>query len=128
MGLPAIRTVGLCKHYGDTVALDHLDLTVHAGEVYGVLLLGLAALAFAIVPRASAGIAYGLVALAFLWDLVGSLLDVPSWLAKLTPFARVGLVTAQPFRSTDALAMLAIGVAAGLPALWAFRRRDLIGH
>ena len=93
-----------------------------------VLFLGLAALAFAIVPRASAGIAYGLVALAFLWDLVGSLLDVPSWLVKLTPFARVGLVPAQPFRSTDALAMLATGVAAGILALWAFRRRDLIGH
>jgi polyether ionophore transport system ATP-binding protein len=36
-GPPAIRTVGLCKRYGDTVALDHLDLTVRAGEVYGYL-------------------------------------------------------------------------------------------
>ena len=93
-----------------------------------LLFLGLAALAFAIVPRASAGIAYGLVALAFLWDLVGSLLGGPSWLVKLTPFARVGLVPAQAFQTTDALAMLAIGAAAGLLALWAFRRRDLIGH
>ncbi len=33
----AIHTVGLCKRYGDTVALDRLDLTVHAGEVYGFL-------------------------------------------------------------------------------------------
>jgi ABC-2 type transport system permease protein len=93
-----------------------------------LLFLGLAALAFAIVPRASAGIAYGLVALAFLWDLVGSLLEVPSWVVKLTPFAHVGLVPAQVFRTDGALAMLAIGVAAGLVALWAFRRRDLIGH
>ena len=92
------------------------------------LFLGLAALAFAIVPRASAGIAYGLVALAFLWDLVGSLLDVPSWLVKLTPFAHLGLVPAQAFRTADALAMLAIGAAAVLLALWAFGRRDLIGH
>ena len=37
MAPPAIRTVGLCKRYGDTVALDHLDLTVNAGEVYGYL-------------------------------------------------------------------------------------------
>jgi ABC-2 type transport system ATP-binding protein len=34
---PAIRTEGLCKHYGDTVALDRLDLTVNEGEVYGYL-------------------------------------------------------------------------------------------
>jgi ABC-2 type transport system ATP-binding protein len=31
----AIHTVGLGKRYGDTVALDQLDLNVHAGEVYG---------------------------------------------------------------------------------------------
>jgi len=93
-----------------------------------IFFLGLAALAFAVVPRASAGIAYGLVALAFLWDLVGSLLDVPSWVVKLTPFAHVGLVPAQAFETTDAMVMALIGVSAALLALWAFGRRDLIGH
>jgi ABC-2 type transport system ATP-binding protein len=34
---PAIRTDGLTKRYGATLALDALDLTVHAGEVYGYL-------------------------------------------------------------------------------------------
>ncbi len=34
---PAIRTEGLSKRYGDTVALDRLDLTVRRGEVYGYL-------------------------------------------------------------------------------------------
>ena len=33
----AIHTTALCKRYGDTVALDRLDLTVNAGEVYGYL-------------------------------------------------------------------------------------------
>jgi ABC-2 type transport system ATP-binding protein len=33
----AIRTHGLTKRYGETVALDSLDLTVRAGEVYGYL-------------------------------------------------------------------------------------------
>lgn len=33
----AIHTEGLGKRYGDTVALDSLDLEVHAGEVYGYL-------------------------------------------------------------------------------------------
>ena len=47
-----------------------------------LLFLGIAALAYAIVPRASAGIAYGLVTVAFLWDLVGSLLGVPKWLVE----------------------------------------------
>jgi ABC-2 type transport system ATP-binding protein len=33
----AIRTSGLSKRYGDTVALDTLDLTVQRGEIYGYL-------------------------------------------------------------------------------------------
>jgi ABC-2 type transport system ATP-binding protein len=33
----AIHTAGLCKRYGETLALDALDLTVHSGEVYGYL-------------------------------------------------------------------------------------------
>ncbi len=92
-----------------------------------LLFLGVAALAYALVPRASGGIAYGLVMVTFLWQLVGSLLSAPSWLADLTPFARVGLVPAQPFDAASAAAMLAIGAAAALLAVVAFRRRDLLG-
>jgi ABC-2 type transport system ATP-binding protein len=33
----AIRAEGLSKRYGETVALDHLDVTVRPGEVYGYL-------------------------------------------------------------------------------------------
>lgn len=33
----AIATHGLSKRYGATLALDALELTVHAGEVYGFL-------------------------------------------------------------------------------------------
>jgi len=32
-----IRTRGLTKRYGDLVAVDHLDLEVHAGEIFGLL-------------------------------------------------------------------------------------------
>jgi ABC-2 type transport system permease protein len=92
-----------------------------------LLFLGLGALAFAALPRASAGIAYGLVSLAFVWDLFGALLGAPSWTLDLSPFQHVGLVPAQPFRATAAIVMLAIaGVAMGAGALL-FERRDLTG-
>lgn len=93
-----------------------------------LLFLGIAALAYAIIPRASSGVAYGLVAVTFLWDLVGSLVGAPTWLVRLTPFAHLGLVPAAPFQAGGAAAMLAVGLAAGLAAIWAFGRRDLIGH
>jgi ABC-2 type transport system permease protein len=92
-----------------------------------LLFLGVAALLFAIVPRPSVGLAYGLVALAFVWQLFGSLLDAPVWLLELSPFRHVGLVPAQAFRPGAALAMLGVAAAAAATALWAFSRRDLIG-
>ncbi|WP_199041879.1 ABC transporter ATP-binding protein [Glycomyces salinus] len=35
--MPAIEARGLRKRYGDTVAVDDIDITVETGEVYGVL-------------------------------------------------------------------------------------------
>jgi ABC-2 type transport system permease protein len=93
----------------------------------GLLFLGVAALAYAAAPRASAGIAYGLVTLAFLWQLVGSLLGVPKWLVDLTPFEHVGLVPTQPFRVGSAVVMVAIGIVAAIAAIGVFERRDLMG-
>jgi ABC-2 type transport system ATP-binding protein len=37
MGVPAVRTLGLCKRYGDVEALAPLDLEVAEGEVLGYL-------------------------------------------------------------------------------------------
>ena len=93
-----------------------------------LLFLGIAALTYALLPRASAGIAYGLVTVAFLWDLFGSVLGAPKWLVNLTPFEHIGLVPAQSFRLAAAVVMLALAGLASLAALWAFRRRDLVGE
>jgi ABC-2 type transport system permease protein len=93
----------------------------------GLLFLGLAALAFALLPRASVGIAYGLVSVAFVWELFGGLLGAPRWLLDLTPFEHVGLVPAQPFRVGASGVMLALAALTMLAAAWIFDRRDLTG-
>jgi ABC-2 type transport system permease protein len=90
------------------------------------LFLGIAALAYAVVPRSSALIAYGLLTLAFLWNLVSSLLGGPKWLEDITPFAHVALIPTQSFRALDAAAMAAIGVIMAIAAIGLFGRRDLI--
>jgi len=92
-----------------------------------LLFLGIAALAFSLAPRASAGIAYGLVAVSFVWELFGPVLGAPRWLLELSPFEHVGLVPAQPLRGGAAAVMLALALLACAGSLWAFRRRDLIG-
>lgn len=92
-----------------------------------LLFLGLGALAFALLPRAGAGLAYGLVALTFVWQLFGGLLGAPHWLLDLSPFQHVGLVPAQSFKAGAAAVMLAIALASSVAAIWAFGRRDLTG-
>ncbi|HEY2043356.1 MAG TPA: hypothetical protein VGH11_11835 [Jatrophihabitans sp.] len=90
-----------------------------------LLFLGVAVLAYALFPRPSAGIAYGLLTIMFLWQLVGSLLGPPRWVLDLTPFAHVGLVPAQPLHTEAAIIIAAIGLLASGAAVVAFRRRDL---
>jgi ABC-2 type transport system permease protein len=91
-----------------------------------LLALAFGGLAFAIVPRASVGVAYGLVGLAFVWYLVGSLVSVPHWLLEATPFAHVGLVPAAPFRTGAAALMVVIALAVMAAAAALFGRRDLL--
>ena len=91
-----------------------------------LLFLGLGALAYALVPRFGTGIGYGLVAAAFVWELLGSLLGTPEWLLALSPFHDVGLVPGQPFEAAAAAIMLAIAACAAISAVLVFERRDLV--
>jgi ABC-2 type transport system permease protein len=93
-----------------------------------LLFLSLALLAYALAPRIAVGAGYGLVAVTFLWQLVGSLVEVPRWLLDATPFAHIGLVPVQAFRATDAAVMITIALAATAGAAVAFARRDLAGE
>ena len=93
-----------------------------------VLFLGFSALAFAAWPRATTGIAYGLVSVAFVWQLFGSALGAPTWLLGASPFHHVGLVPAQDFKALPAAIMLALAAAALAAALALFARRDLTGE
>ena len=93
----------------------------------GILFLGIAGLAYAVVPRAGAAISYALVTASFLWFIVGALLGLPRWLVDATPFVHLGLVPVQAFRTTDAVAMAALGVLAAGVSLAVFRRRDVLG-
>ena len=92
-----------------------------------LLFLGIGMLAFAVVPRASAGVAYGLASVAFVWELFGAILGAPSWTLNLSPFHHIGLVPAQPFRPGAAAVMLAIAAASSVAAVLVFERRDLTG-
>jgi len=92
-----------------------------------MLFLGLGGLVYALVPRVAAGIMYGLVAVAFLWQLVGALIGPPRWVLDLSPFAHLALVPSQPFRPVSAAVLATVGLVGAIGALAAFSRRDIAG-
>lgn len=93
-----------------------------------LMFTGVGFLAFAVLPRSAGALAYGMVAVAFVWEMFGSLLGAPHWLVRATPFQHVAYVPAQPFNLAAAAVMLGVGCAGTLLALGAFARRDLAGH
>jgi ABC-2 type transport system permease protein len=92
-----------------------------------LMFLGISALTYSVLPRASTAISYTLVSLAFLWYLVAALVGAPRWLIDVTPYQHIGLVPAQSFHVASAFVMLAIGLAAASASLYLFSRRDLLG-
>ena len=79
-------------------------------------------------PRASSGLAFGLVGASFLWERVGSLAAVPgSGGIGLSPFHHVALVPAEPFAAGASAGDGSRCAALATPwlAVVLFERRDL---
>lgn len=123
---------GIAAWVGATAAGVHVPLPslLEAGAnalPVAVLFLGLGGLVYALAPRVAAGIMYGLVAVAFLWQLVGALIGPPRWVLDLSPFAHLALVPSQPFQPVSAAALATVGLVGAIGALAAFSRRDIAG-
>jgi ABC-type multidrug transport system ATPase subunit len=98
-GEVAVRASGLSKRYGDTLALDALDLAIAPCEVYGFL-----------GPNGA-----------------GKTTTIRMLLGLHRPTAghHIAIVPIQPFRAEAACAMLSIATVATVAALVLFDRRDL---
>ena len=97
-----------------------------ANVVPGALVvLGLGLLAFGTVPRATAVVAYGYVAAAFILEVFGSVLDLPAALLGLSVFHHVPLVPAVDAQPATTAALLAVALTTGALGALGFARRDL---
>lgn len=90
-----------------------------------LLFLGVGAALFAWVPRPSPGAALGLVAVAFLWELVGALVSAPWWLITISPFHHVTQVPLVAADRRGTAVMLGLAAIAAGAAVERFARRDL---
>lgn len=89
------------------------------------LFLGLGAATFGLAPRLTGPVAYGLVLVTYIADLIASMLDLPEAVADVSPFRHVAAVPADPIDVRAVTVMVAIGLAGVVVGAVAFRRRDL---
>ena len=90
-----------------------------------LVIVAVAALVFALVPRASIALGWAVLLVAIVLGQFGGLFGFPEWMRDLSPFSHTPIVTAETIDWTAAWVMsgIAVVVAAGATAL--VRRRDL---
>jgi len=91
----------------------------------GIALLGIGVLTFGFVPRLTAIVCWGILAWAFLIDMLGSAINVNHWVMDTSLLRHVALAPAVSPDWRICGTYLAIGCAAALVGGWQFIRRDL---
>lgn len=82
-------------------------------------------LAFGFVPRLTSIVCWGLLAWAFLLDMLGSAIKINHWVMDTSPLYHLALAPAVNPNWRIAGTYLAIGAAAALLGVWRFTQRDL---
>ncbi|WP_241985771.1 MULTISPECIES: hypothetical protein [Cryobacterium] len=105
--------------------LEPLLATAVHGIAAALLILAIAALLVAVVPRISTGLSWGVLLAAGFIGEFGELFGLPDWLLNLSPFTHTPVIGAVDVDWTGALGMLGLALVGGVSAGVGIRRRDL---
>lgn len=128
LALGAAVAAALLVSVGRDVGLTAMDL-VAAGlnaVPMAIVVIGGGILTMGLLPRATAAVAYGLVAFSFLVEMVGAVVDAPTWVLDLSLLHHLALAPdVAPDWTTNSV-LVVIGAGAALVGGLAFTRRDLV--
>jgi ABC-2 type transport system permease protein len=121
---------GLGAWLGTAAAGERQDLAdVVSGGLNAVpgafVVLGVGVLAFGLLPRSTAALAYGYLAAAFVLEIIGSALDLPEMVLALSVFHHVPLVPAVPAEPLTSGLLIACGLAGAAGGALGLSRRDI---
>jgi ABC-2 type transport system permease protein len=126
----ALLVVGLATGIGVAISVGDAgyvwELTAaHVAHAPAVLvLLGIAALLFAVVPRAI-GVTWAVLGYALIVGFFGPLMDLPQWAYNMSPLEHIGRAPLDPLTWPPVLILTAIAAGLATLGLAAFGRRDL---
>jgi ABC-2 type transport system permease protein len=92
-----------------------------------VFILGIGVLAFALWPRGSIGVAYGLVVWSFLVEILAAVVNSNHWLRDTSPLLHITPAPATSPDWTAAAWLVGLGLLAAFAGIAWFSRRDLVG-
>jgi ABC-2 type transport system permease protein len=118
LGIATAASVGDSAYVWDTTAA-HL---VYAPAL--LVLLGVSTLLFGFAPRAI-GATWAVLGFGLIIGFFGPLMDLPSWVARLSPFERTSRLPLDDLAWTPLLVLTAIAAALIAAGLYGFRQRDL---
>lgn len=112
--------VGHPDRFGSSLAAAFVQLPA------ALVFVAAAALAFALLPRLTVGLGWGLLALGFVLGQFGGLLKVPDWLRDVSPFTHTPVVPGNDVDWTPLLVMATISIVVAAVSILLARRRDLV--
>ena len=92
-----------------------------------LVLIGAAAALFGLAPWAAL-LAWGLLAVVAVIGFFGELLQLPTWVERLSPFEHLPAVPAEDLSAGPLVALTLIAAALAAGGLWGLRRRDAVAH
>ncbi len=113
---------------GGDVGFGHLLVATIAFVPVAAAFGGLGIAVFGVAPRFTRGLVATVVGLAMLVEIVGGILNAPSWFLDLSPFFHLGTAPSEPVRSVAVLFMLGAGIVLALFGVEMFVRRDLVAE
>ncbi|MFP5367893.1 MAG: hypothetical protein ACLGIS_13815 [Actinomycetes bacterium] len=90
-----------------------------------LVFLAAVAVAFALAPRLSIALAWGILALGLVLGEFGELFGLPAWLQDASPFRHSSAMPVEPFNQEGAAGLIAVAAAGAVLAGYLLRRRDL---
>jgi ABC-2 type transport system permease protein len=115
---------GVAISLGDAGYLWELTLAHVAHAPAVLVLLGIAALLFGVLPRAI-GVTWAVLGYALIVGFFGPLMDLPQWAYNVSPLEHIGRAPLDPLTWPPVLILGAIAAGLSVLGLAAFRRRDL---
>ncbi|HET9729318.1 MAG TPA: hypothetical protein VFR41_07855 [Acidimicrobiia bacterium] len=110
---------------GGTVGVTHLIAATLPYVPLGLLFGAVGLAVFGVAPRLTQGLVPTLIGIAILDEIVGRIVQAPSWVLDLSPFFHLGNAPGEPARWGPAVLMLAVATVLAVFGVEAFTRRDL---